>query len=178
MKIFSIHLITLMVLVSSPQFGFSQDDNDKNFIVGINGGSFLAGDYDLTYDTTIGAELQYVFSHKSKFHHFVNTGFATDLGVDGANLFAFNAGIGTRYNLLSIWQKPLSTSLNAGGLYMHERFSNQVIGNVIEVTDTNFSFFVKFGISYPIFKRFDFQLNATQYGTKGTAAGAGILFSF
>ncbi|CAL2080663.1 protein of unknown function [Tenacibaculum sp. 190524A02b] len=132
----------------------------------------------MTYDSTIGAELQFIFSRKSKFNHYINAGFNADLGIDGANLFTFNAGIGTSYNLFSMWKKPFSVSLNAGGLYMHEIFKNQVIGNVIENQFSNFSFFGKLGTAYPITKKLQLQLNVMQYGTKGTSLGTSILFSF
>ena len=73
MKIKSTHFIATMILLIISQFSFSQDTNDYKLQIGINAGSFIAGDFDLTYDTTIGAELQYIFANKSKFHHFINS---------------------------------------------------------------------------------------------------------
>jgi hypothetical protein len=173
--------IIIYLLCFTSQFSFSQENQKKKpkkYQVGIQGNFLIAGNYNVDYGLLLGAEFQYYFAHKSKFHHFLNTGFHTDLGSEGTNLYIFNAGIGTEYEMFPVFGKPLSVYAHAGGAFIQEKFSNQVIGNVIETSDNSFVFMAELGFSYPISNRFAVQLSASQFGRDGTSAGIGIHYSF
>ena len=149
------------------------------FQIGIKG-DFLVGDSDLnsSYDVLAGLDAKYFIKQGTKFHHFVNAGILSDVGVSEANLFGINLGIGTQYDLLKIKNKPLYLELGVGGLYTSEKFSTQLIDRTVDTTVSEVDFMANFGIGYRWSERINTQLNLTQIGSKGTSIGLGVSYSF
>jgi len=157
---------------------FSQESDDRKFQVGLNGNFFISGELNSIYDTSVGVEGAYFFKHTPKFHHFFNAGFTTEIGRKGTNLYAFDLGIGTQYDIAKLWKKQLYLQLSAGALYLEERFSIQLIERTIDTSVSEFGFKANFGIGYQLTKKLSLQINATQFTSKGTSAGLGIYYTF
>lgn len=169
--------IMLFFLITA-QYCFSQENDNRKFQIGISGEYLLTGELNSIYDTSIGFKGQYFFMHKPNFHHFLNGSFTTDIGTTGANLYAFDLGIGTQYDIIKLWKKPLYLQLSAGGLYWQEKFSTQLIGRTINSSTSKFGFKANLGIGYRLSKKLSLQLNATQFSIKGTSIGLEIQYSF
>lgn len=169
--------LLLIFFLIATQFCYSQDQ-DQKFEGILHGNYFLTGELNSIYDTTLGAEFRYYFSKKSAFNHYFNGGFTTDIGTKGANLYAFDLGIGTQYKLTQLWNKPLFIHGSIGGLYWQEKFSTQFINTTINSSVSEFGFKANLGIGYRFTKRITFLIQGTQFSSKGTSLGIGISYSF
>ena len=178
MKRIKISTFILFLFLLSKHVGFSQTNDKSNFQIGLNSSYFISGDLSAVYDFTLGTEVQYFIKHNSRFHHYLNGSFTRDIGSSGANLHAFDLGIGSQFDILKLWNKPLFVQITASGLYIQENFSTQLIENTIKSSVSEYGFKLKAGIGYQFSNRWHFQLNASQFSTMGTTAGVGVFFLF
>ena len=152
--------------------------SETSFEIGIQAAYIVAGDLKSIYETTLGLDAQYYFKHNTRFNHFINTGFITDIGTTGANYFGFYTGIGTQYHITQLWQKSLYTEISAGALYSHEAFSTQFIDATINSTNSEFGFKAQLGIGYRITKHINTKIQASQWSNLGISLGLSISYSF
>ncbi len=169
-------LIGILFLLLSV-IGYSQNETSK-FQLGIHSGYFVAGDFKTTYDAMLGVDAEYVFYKKPKMNYLLIGSVATDIGGKGASLLAINMGIGARYDLISLWKKPVFIQLNVGGLYLREQFSTQLIKENIASTFSEFGVQGAVYVGYKILRDINFRIGVNQYNNKGTAIEVGVSYLF
>ena len=151
----------------------------SSFELGISGGVLLEGsELSTTYGTTLGADVHYNFKDNKQFSYFLKAGVFRDLDGIGAALTGLDLGVGAKYNLLKLRKQFVYLSLAAGGLYLNEAFSTQLIEGVTTSTHHQFGLKAKFSIGYPITKRINSQISIHQLHSKGTLAGLDIFYKF
>ncbi len=138
----------------------------------------FAGDLNSIYNTTVGAEAKYFFKESNKFNHFFIGGFTTDIGVDGANMYAVDLGLGTQYTITQLWNRNLYAKGSIGALYLHEKFSTTLIDQTISSSDSEFGFKASLGFGYAITKRIGVEFRANQYNSLMTTGSFALSFSF
>ncbi len=169
--------LTFLILFIS-QLCFSQSNDNQKFQLGLQSNYFLAGELNATYDISTGIEAKYFLKHTEKFHHFINATFTTDIGTTGANLFVYDIGLGSQYDFLQLFKKPLFFQLNAGLLYWQEYFSTQLIEATISNNTSQLGFKANLGIGYRISNKLNVAVNASQFNTHGTTIGISLHYSF
>tara|TARA_B110000211_G_scaffold223913_1_gene274376 strand:- start:2015 stop:2539 length:525 start_codon:yes stop_codon:yes gene_type:complete len=152
---------------------------DKNFQIGLRG-SFVPEGSELSssYTIILGIEGKYFFKDNSKFKYYGTTGFSKDLDGTAASITLIDLGIGVQYNLFKIKDRPFYATLNAGGLYIHEEFSVQLIERVTQSTFNKFGYTANLGVGYYIFNNINVQFNINRLNDLYTTLRLSLYYNF
>lgn len=176
----------LVAGLSAPQVhaGGMFEDIIDDISLNLSSEYLFEGSYAGSYETLAGGGIRYDLSDlldtpdSNAWRHHLTASYHTAVDGEGSELNLFSAGIGSSYDVTTVYGKPLFVDYTIGAVYSSETFSSRLIDRTAKTTFSSTDYLLSLGTGMRFTGSISSRLYVSRFGDNGTSAGLSLSVEF